>query len=107
MARNAGESCGQRALAHALNPRLTTMGYTRCRGAVAVAHYRIFQLDAAGQIISGADFECANDREAFLAAIAARQPGSNAEVWQGARGVGSVGLLPEGLDDGGEFNAPG
>ena len=73
---------------------------------IIVAHYRIYQLDIAGHIISGADFEGTTHREAFVAAIAALQPGKNAEVWQGARLVGSVRVLPEAPDDSEELNAP-
>ena len=72
-----------------------------------MAHYRIYKLDIAGHIISGADFEGATDREALLAVVGMLRPGTDAEVWQGERLVGRIGLLPEGLADGGEFNAPG
>ena len=56
--------------------------------------YRIYLLDGAGRIVSGADSQCRDDEAACEAALALAGERGEAEVWQGVRCVGRVSRSP-------------
>ena len=54
--------------------------------------YRIYLLDGAGRIVSGADSQCPSDEAARAAAAAMLGSSGQAEIWQGVRCVGRVAI---------------
>ena len=57
-----------------------------------MARYRIYLRDEAGMIMSDAECDCANDREACMIAESLIEPGEQAEVWDGLRRVRLIGI---------------
>jgi hypothetical protein len=55
-----------------------------------MATYRIYLLDAAGQIASQADYDCADDHAATDLALMLLPQQAQAEVWDGNRCIGLV-----------------
>lgn len=55
-----------------------------------LSHYRIYQLDRAGRITSGAMADCTNDIAAFAWAKTVLDGDARAEIWQDARCAGYV-----------------